>query len=1618
MKRFLALLCVISMLAASFVFPVSAAVEAPEPKPASLDSAQVKIPDTGADFNIGKTYITQKNPAQMPLTIEAWVNSDYDGTGQQRSSIFGNYYDKGSSTYLNSFSFRLWETVPQLYLDSLKQAIEFPEAALTAGVWTHVALTVDTAEKKAICYINGAAAQTQTLTDEQIGAINAVSFTEDNCKELYLGGMHDYSTVKWSMRGKLGSLAAYSDIRTADEIAADYLDYTSPDNSDLQVAYVLNETGAGIFKDISGNECHASWGGFEIGHVSELGTPEEYDHSIFVIGDTQSLAAKVKANNTAGFDGLYDWLAANIEAKKMQAIIGVGDITNNNNDAQYQLAVRNFAKLSGKIMHLPTYGNHDVSYDNDRNFYKNYDLFTPDENTGFYDETGKTIEGYYQPFTIGEHKYLFLGLSYAPTAEVRNWAKGVIEAHEDYNVIIATHGYLDGNGKPLQKDNAPEVREELVLPYSNVVLVLCGHMHNNNVLLYTEERPDRTTVQAVLTNPQDVNIKVNHGVATGLYFTDGGKTVNVVNHLVGTDYYVGTDSVRSFKLDLVENRNVKVPTEGIEASGLPAYTTQKPLSKIPMTVEAWVNPSEYDADGKPSAIFGNKIAGDKSTKTFFFSLNEGYPALDFGTLDNGTNTSDVYRIKFSERIELNRWTHVAFTVDIAGKSVSLYINGELKETKSLTEAQAESYSAVVFTGNMKYTSAAGLFAWSGKAGYPFKGQVASAAVYSDIRTAEEISADYTDYKHPDRNGLLGAYVFDNTGDFEYSDLSDNKNNVSWNGFTYNTADELTIPERYDYSMFVVGDIQTLTKRSVSGSGYLNSLYTWMDNNYASKKAAAIIGVGDITDANNADQWSTAATAFGKLGDNVVHMPILGNHDGEDYGTDPNLYKSHITLDMVTYTDSYSGDISAYYHRFTVGAVKYLFLGLGYWPSTEVISWAAGIIEANPDHNVIISTHAYLDGDGTLLDSYAAPEVREQLVLPYSNVVLVLCGHMHDTNVRLFTEERKDGTTVQAMFTNQQDFSNRMPHGVVTELYFSAGGRTVNVANYIPTLDLYLGKESVRTFKLDLIEYRVRQVENVITAEGFAVRMDEYTGLRGLFSFDEAVASHMISQNFELVSYGVVATSYNNFVNTYGGDENAFFEVARAEGGYEGPIKYIPVYNSDGSGANRYVDRSTKTFCVSLVNIDSENVFSDIYMAGYVIWKDKLTGNETVTLTTYAMDDGAKAVNLYEITLGLTKTGVINSENTDDACFWQVLKLGALTTDVFNTANDNTEKKYELAVGDPFTYLDVDWHEYTGGKKDGYAFNPTAVSETASGVVWSILKYTDDEYVLILRNKDKTTYTDLAIPQSANKVNSATQYKYYAPYDYRYGDASNLASGAVICTYNPALTQADFEKIKTYVVDYGISVASSASFAGFTTIDTVVYPNGFSAESTYGNYMFAKSSSLKNVIWCHEDANGVPIEHMSEFKGLTSLADLRGFAKLSFKSLFNDCTVLENAVLGTASMTRGSEKMFINAKSLKRFWNGNDPMPKEGIIDLTGYKVTKLENGMFACGATIKTIMLPDTVTSIDSTKYNILGENKEFDFICSDSVKTCILNYVTALHTAGKTTADKIKVNGVAVTAS
>ena len=87
-----------------------------------------------------------------------------------------------------------------------------------------------------------------------------------------------------------------------------------------------------------------------------------------------------------------------------------------------------------------------------------------------------------------------------------------------------------------------------------------------------------------------------------------------------------------------------------------------------------------------------------------------------------------------------------------------------------------------------------------------------------------------------------------------------------------------------------------------------------------------------------------------------------------------------------------------WRAFSAGGKDWLVLSLELWPRTGVINWARQVVASHPLHNVIVVTHAFLEGDGRLSTSnggYGAnsPATLWNALDDYPNVVMTFSGHV-------------------------------------------------------------------------------------------------------------------------------------------------------------------------------------------------------------------------------------------------------------------------------------------------------------------------------------------------------------------------------------------------------------------------------------------------------------------------------------------------------------------------------------------------------------------------------------------------------------------------------------------------
>ena len=274
----------------------------------------------------------------------------------------------------------------------------------------------------------------------------------------------------------------------------------------------------------------------------------DYAFSIAVVGDTQTLVEKDTTDGTAYLSSIYDWIVDNKDAKNMQYVLGLGDITQYDTDEEWTYAKSHITKLNGVLPYTLVRGGlpHDSAEQFDK-YFANEAGYT-DNLKGYYEDG--SIVNTYSTFSFGTQKYLIFSLDFAAVDEVLNWASGVIESDEfkDHKVIITTHCYLWKDGTtadqnenstaiPDKKEytsddkynNGDEMWDKFVSKHENIFLILSGHFESNDVIASQAIGEHGNVVTQMMINPQGFDYKQGGetGMVCMLYFSEDGTKMSV-----------------------------------------------------------------------------------------------------------------------------------------------------------------------------------------------------------------------------------------------------------------------------------------------------------------------------------------------------------------------------------------------------------------------------------------------------------------------------------------------------------------------------------------------------------------------------------------------------------------------------------------------------------------------------------------------------------------------------------------------------------------------------------------------------------------------------------------------------------------------------------------------------------------------------------------------------------------------------------------------------------------------------------------------------------------------------------------------------------------------------------
>ena len=585
-----------------------------------------------------------------------------------------------------------------------------------------------------------------------------------------------------------------------------------------------------------------------------------------------------------------------------------------------------------------------------------------------------------------------------------------------------------------------------------------GDLRGNNVQYFKgnikslQVYSDVRTEQEVLSDYQRfLQAPVDSNLLAAYNFTQEGK--NYLKDLSNNGYdLMCSDDVLSLYPE----------KDGLMFDADSRNTIKKKLETIPNTVEAEIFiPKEIS--GRAGVILGNYGTG----KSFSFEINpNGTPRLYYTAKEDELDKSIVFT---GADVRTGDWAHLAITHEETTKKVNCYINGALVGSSDMYFNYHDLISNEVFniggdnrSGNEQY----------------FKGLIKSVTAYSDVRSAEEILSDSKNGTNLNDDNLILHHKLSKSD--EGKDVED----LTGNGYMahYQTTwfEEKDPVSEYAYSFAVVGDTQIICEKDPDG---MKKIYDWIVDNKESKNIKHVFGLGDITNGNSVAEWIAAKAAVSKLDGVIPYSLVRGNHDGTDYFNG--------VFDYYAYTSQFNGFyqegcIDNSYKTMTIGDVDYLFITLDYGASDAELDWAGSVIEQYPQHQVVLSTHAYMYRDGTTLgpndvcppadsnDANYSPnkgynngdQMWDKLVSKYGNIVLVLSGHDPCENVVTRQEAGVHGNIVTQMLIDPQGMDAAMGStGMVAMLYFSEDGKQMEVEFYSTIRNKFF-KES-NQYKVDL-----------------------------------------------------------------------------------------------------------------------------------------------------------------------------------------------------------------------------------------------------------------------------------------------------------------------------------------------------------------------------------------------------------------------------------------------------------------------------------------------------------------------------------------------------------------------
>jgi hypothetical protein len=215
--------------------------------------------------------------------------------------------------------------------------------------------------------------------------------------------------------------------------------------------------------------------------------------TVVLLPDTQFYSEKYPET----FVAQTMWIRERVRPDNMKFVICLGDIVQNAHVEQEWLNAHEAAHiLDGVVPYSSVPGNHDLVLKDkvitrDSTLYNKYFGVARFRNEpwygGHFDETN---DNNYCTFEAAGRQFLVLSLEFAPRDEALTWAAEICKQHPAHNVILATHSYLNLQGRTTSQakvagssaNSGEQMWQKLVSKQPNIFMVACGHVGGVNRL--------------------------------------------------------------------------------------------------------------------------------------------------------------------------------------------------------------------------------------------------------------------------------------------------------------------------------------------------------------------------------------------------------------------------------------------------------------------------------------------------------------------------------------------------------------------------------------------------------------------------------------------------------------------------------------------------------------------------------------------------------------------------------------------------------------------------------------------------------------------------------------------------------------------------------------------------------------------------------------------------------------------------------------------------------------------------------------------------------------------------------------------------------------------------------